>query len=84
MRRYKSRVRDAVTCEAWTVTPPTRTRAITPIKPRGTARAAATAPPIRGPAEDKAGLSRFGLQPAHTDPFQTEDIPSCICLLKVC
>ena len=27
------------------------TRAITPIKPRGTAHAAATAPPIRGPAE---------------------------------
>jgi hypothetical protein len=56
MTRYESRAA-AVTCEVWTVTRPTHTRAITHIKPRGTARAAATAPPIRGPEEDKAGLA---------------------------
>jgi hypothetical protein len=39
----------AVTFEAGTVTP--TSRAITPVKPRGTARAAATAPLIGNPAE---------------------------------
>jgi hypothetical protein len=38
-------------CKARTVMP--RTRAITRMKPRETARAAATVPPIEGPAEDK-------------------------------
>ena len=69
MTRYE--FRGAVTCEAWTVTPPTHTRAITPIKPRGTARAAATAPPIRGPAEDKAGLVSFRSTARSHQPVST-------------
>ncbi|MGB9056706.1 MAG: hypothetical protein WCC54_31015, partial [Pseudolabrys sp.] len=47
MTRCESGV--AVTFEAGTVTP--TSRAITPVKPRGTARAAATAPLIGNPAE---------------------------------
>jgi hypothetical protein len=71
--------------EAWTATPPTRPRAITPIKPRGTARAAATAPPIRGPAEDKAGLVSFrSIARSHTPTRFNQKNPLCICLLKVC
>jgi hypothetical protein len=42
----------AVMCKPGTATP--IIRAITPIKPRETARAAATEPPIEGPAEDKS------------------------------
>ena len=64
----------AVTCEAGTVTPPTHTRAITPIRPRGTARAAATAPPIRGPAEDKAGLISFRSTARSHRPVSTRRI----------
>jgi hypothetical protein len=44
----------AVTCETGTVTPIAHiTHAITPINTLGTARAAATAPPIEGSAEDR-------------------------------
>ena len=52
MTTYESRIAVTVTSttrEAGTITP--AARAITPIKPRGTARAAATAPPIGDPAE---------------------------------
>jgi hypothetical protein len=52
MTMCESRI--AVVCKPGTVTP--ITRAITPGKPRGTARAAATAPPIGDPAEDNATI----------------------------
>ena len=55
MTRCKSGA--TVTREAGTVTP--TTRAITPLRPPGTARAAATALPIRGSAEDSASLIWF-------------------------
>jgi hypothetical protein len=50
-----------VMCAAGTVTP--TTRAITPLRPRGMARVAATALPIRGPAEDNTSLVWFRSSP---------------------
>ena len=80
MTRYESGA--TVMCAAGTVTP--TTRAITPLRPRGTARVAATALPIRGPAEDKYELGLVSFYSACTLIRFNRRNALCICLLKVC
>ncbi len=73
-----------ITRNAGTITPTTReagtitptTRAITPIKPRGTARAAATAPRTGDPAEEESETFVWFRSKTRAQPRRNSDSPS--------